>query len=450
MNAPVDAGRLAPHSIEAEEAVLGSVLLDPEILPDVAAEVLPGDFFIVRNGWVYEALLAIQDRREQIDYLTVLDELRRVGRLDEIGGPAYITHLINNTPAAFNAVTYAKLVSRASLRRRMLDAASQIGQAAVDETLDVYEVVERSEAVLFQATERSVKDDITPLASSVSADMDRVDRLMQAGVGQTGLATKLTELDGILGGGFQDEDLILLAGRPGTGKTSLALTVALNVSATVPVGILSLEMSTGQLTQRFESMLSGVPTQTIRTGQLDDKQHERYVDAAAELINRPIYISDVPGLTPLALRSKARRMMQRYGVRLLIVDYLQLMTANGRENRVQEVSEISRMCKLIARELHVPVLALSQLSRAVEQRQDKRPVLADLRDSGSLEQDADVVLFIYRDELYNEATERPNQADVIVAKHRNGPTGTATLFFRKELTLFANLKREPIDLGGAS
>lgn len=442
--------RMAPHSVEAEEAVLGSILINPEALFDVASFLQPDDFFIVRNSWVYEAMLHLQQRNEQIDYLTVVEELRNQTQLEEIGGASYITYLINHTPSSIYAEAYGRIVERAAIRRRMLNAASEIAQLAHEEGADINEVVDRAEAALFAVTERRLRKELVPINVAISEYFDRIERLYEQQDTALGVPTGFDDLDNLLGG-LQKSDLVIVAGRPGMGKTSWLLSAALNAARRKSrVAIFSMEMSNEQIVQRLISSETGISTHNLRIGQLDDREWALFVEATGNLSNLRIYLDDTPALSPLQMRTKCRRLYSEFGLDLVLVDYLQLMIGGvaRNDNRVQEISFISRNLKQVARELNVPVLAAAQLSRAVEQRQDKRPQLSDLRESGSIEQDADVVLFIYRDEVYNENTERPNQADIIVAKHRNGPTGNVALYFRKELTQFANLRKTDVDLVG--
>ena len=440
--------RMAPHSVEAEEAVLGSVLLNSDSLFEVASFLQPDDFFIVRNSWVWEAILRLHERNEQIDYVTVVEELRQQGRLDDIGGAAYITYLINHTPASIYAEAYGRIVERAAIRRRLLSAASEIAQLAHEESADINEVIDRAEASLFSVTERRLRKEIVPINIAISEYYDRIEHLYEHRGEPLGVPSGFVDLDRLLGG-LQKSDLIIVAGRPGMGKTSWLLSVALNAArARARVAIFSMEMSNEQIVQRLISSETGISTQNLRLGKLDEREWTLFVEATGSLSNVRIFLDDTPAQSPIQMRTKCRRLYSEHGLDLIIIDYLQLMNSGtGRvENRVQEISFISRQLKQLARELNVPVLAAAQLSRAVEQRQDKRPQLSDLRESGSIEQDADVVMFIYREEMYNENTDRPNQADIRVAKHRNGPTGTVTLFFRKELTQFSNLNRTGVDL----
>ncbi|MEL7673137.1 MAG: replicative DNA helicase [Chloroflexota bacterium] len=442
--------RMAPHSVEAEEAVLGSVLLNSDSLFEVASFLQPDDFFIVRNSWVWEAILRLQERNEQIDYVTVVEELRQQGRLDDIGGAAYITYLINHTPSSIYAEAYGRIVERAAIRRRLLAAASEIAQLAHEESADINEVIDRSEASLFAVTERRLRKELVPINIAISDYYDRIEHLYEHRGEPLGVPSGFVDLDRLLGG-LQKSDLIIVAGRPGMGKTSWLLSVALNAArARARVAIFSMEMSNEQIVQRLVSSETGISTQNLRLGKLDDREWTLFVEATGNLSNVRIFLDDTPAQSPIQMRTKCRRLYAEHGLDLIMVDYLQLMNSgSGRvENRVQEISFISRQLKQLARELNVPVLAAAQLSRAVEQRQDKRPQLSDLRESGSIEQDADVVMFIYREDAYNENTEKVNQADILVSKHRNGPTGVVTLYFRKELTQFSNLNRTGVDLAG--
>lgn len=445
---PIHPEQMVPHSVEAEEAVLGSILINPDAFYEVAPFLQAEDFFIVRNAWVWEAITRLHERGEQIDYLTVVEELRQQNRLEEIGGAAYLTYLINHTPSSIYTETYGRIVERAALRRRMLNAASTIARLAQQEDRDITDVIDQSEAALFAVTERRLRQELVPIGDALTEYYDRIERLVRQQTESLGVPMGFTDLDRLLGG-LQKSDLIIIAGRPGMGKTSWLLTVAHNAArAGSRVAIFSMEMSNEQIVQRLVATETGISMHKLRLGQLKDAEWNVFVEAVGRLGKLNIYLDDTPALTPLQMRAKCRRLYSEHGVDLIVLDYLQLMSAGTgySDNRVQEISFISRSLKQLAREMNVPVLAAAQLSRAVEQRQDKRPQLSDLRESGSIEQDADVVMFIYRDEVYNENTDRPNQADIIVAKHRNGPTGSVTLFFRKELTQFANLVKTDIDL----
>lgn len=605
-----------PFSPEAEEAVLGAILTNPNAYFSVAAFLNQDDFFLLRHQWIWQAIQRIIERNEDFDYLTVGQELNDLGRLDEIGGIPYLMRLINNTPTSVHAEVYGRLVERASVRRRLLKAAEEIKAVALDEELGIERVIEEAESRLFNVTESQNQRDLLPIRDAISEYFDRIEFLMENRDQALGLPTGFRAVDTLLGG-LQRSDLLIFAGRPGMGKTSFMLSVVLNAARFGGrIAIFTMEMGVEQIIQRLVSMETGINMQMLRLGQISQQEESRLVEAMGRLSKFQVYIDDTPALTPLQMRTKMRRMAREVGVDLIIVDYMQLMNAGGiyENNRVQEISYISRSLKELARELNVPVMSAAQLSRAVEQRQDKRPQLSDLRESGclagdtliylpdsgryvpirdlagtngfrvsslnpdswklepavvshafstgvkpvfklttqlgrtiratanhkfltingwkrldelaneecvalpqlqnealalpaaaneafsreglrpspthapvldmdvywdaiasiepdgetdvydltvpgnsnfvanniivhnSIEQDADIVMFLYRDEVYNEATEYPNQADIIVAKHRNGPTGVVSLYFDKKITRFLDATAQNIDL----
>jgi replicative DNA helicase len=593
-----------PYSQEAEEAVIGAVLVNATAYFSIAAFLQPDDFFILRHKYIWQALTRLTDRTDPIDQLTVSRELADMDKLAEIGGSAYLTQLINNTPTSVHAEIYGRLVERAATRRRLMAASDEIKALALNEEMSIEQVINESESKLFDVTERQLTRELIPMREAISSYFDRIERLMYDKEGALGLPSGFKDLDKLLGG-LQKSDLIIFAGRPGMGKcvaagtlvptergllpiealkptnvsgmkddeggifypleigvqtpnglaktayfydsgfkptlrittrsgyslvgtyvhpvltlhhssrknwkslselrpgeyiavqntgsafgkpfeliwdqvvqiqlddirpcydltvpdgqtfvangivnhnTSFMLSAAINLARLgARIAIFSMEMGVEQIVQRLVSMESAINSQNLRTGQLSQQEYSRFVHAAGNLSNFPIFIDDTPAMSPLQMRTKCLRMAREHGIDLVVVDYMQLMNAGGayENNRVQEISYISRNMKEMARELNVPVMSAAQLSRAVEQRQDKRPVLSDLRESGSIEQDADVVMFLYRDEIYNEATEFPNQADIIVAKHRNGPTGTISLYFEKTLTKFMNAAERSVDL----
>lgn len=439
----------APFSQEAEEAVIGAVLLNPQMLLTVASFLKPEDFYITRHSYIWHAMLRLNDHNIPLDYLTLSQELKDLGWLAEIGGQPYLTYLVNNTPSAIYAEVYGRLVERAAVRRRLLIAADEIKGLALNEELTLEKVTLEAETKLFAVTDRQLKREFTPMREAISAYFDRIEHLMHNQNASLGLPCGFQDLDALLGG-MQKSDLLIFAGRPGMGKTSFLLSVALNVARIGGrIGIFTMEMGVEQITQRLVSMETGINTQKLRVGQLKPHEYSRFVEAAGRISKFNIFIDDTPALNPIQMRTKCRRLAHEHGLDLIILDYIQLMNGGGgfETNRVQEVSYISRSLKELARELNVPVFSAAQLSRGVEQRQDKRPVLSDLRESGSIEQDADVVMFLYRDVVYNEATEFPNQADVIVAKHRNGPTDTISLYFENSLTKFMDGARRRVDLG---
>jgi replicative DNA helicase len=441
--------KLQPHNVEAEEAVLGSLLIDPDAIIRIATFLGPDDFYVERHSWLYEAIRDLHERREPADLVTLTDELERRGQLSEIGGSAYLTSLINATPTSIHVEYYARIVERTAVLRRLIDAAGQIARLAYQDTEEVDEVVDRAEEIIFGVSARRVERDLRHIRNVLDKYYDRIEYLYQHRGEMIGIPTGLADLDKLLGG-FQRSDMIVLAGRPGMGKTSMALSVALQAARRLQrrVAIFSLEMSDEQVVQRLISAETGIDSQRLRLGDIKEDEWPTFIQATNLLSGTSIFIDDTPSISALELRSKARRLHAEHGLDLLIVDYLQLMRGDSRsENRQQEISFISRSIKALARELNIPILALSQLSRQVESRHDKRPMLSDLRESGSIEQDADVVLFIYRDELYNPDTEFPNIAELIVSKHRSGPTGVFSVYFKKHLAQFIDLEvqRQPLE-----
>jgi replicative DNA helicase len=443
----VRADQMTPHSVEAEESVLGAILINAEVLFEVLPFLKAEDFFIVRHRWIWEAILELHNRRDPIDYLTVVSELEQRNQLDEIGGMAYVLHLVNNTPSALNVEGYARIVERTALRRRLIAAASQIAQVAGSEETDIDVVVERAEQAIFEVTERRLERDLVPIKVAVSEFFDRVDYIARHQDEVMGVPTGFVDLDRKLGG-LQKSDLIIVAGRPGMGKSALLGSTVMHAARQHQrVALFSLEMSNEQLVARFVSAETGIPSQRFREGRMDERDWETFLKATEAVSRLPIFLDDTPSISTQELRTKARRLHMEYGLDMVVIDYLQLMTSPYRgENRVQEISYISRMLKALARDLNVPVLAAAQLSRAVEQRQDKRPLLSDLRESGSIEQDSDVVMFIYRDAYYDPETQDESKAEINIAKHRNGPTGLVELYFQPELTLFRDAVTRRVNL----
>jgi len=439
----------APYSLEAEQALLGALLLEPRAFLSVAAFLNNDDFFLKRHEYIWIALSRLQERGDPMDYVTVSQELGDMRVLDEIGGQAYLTSLVNSTPSAVHAEVYGRLVERASIRRRMLAATDEIRKLAMDEEIPIDRVISDAEQTLFSVSDSQIKREFVPIWDAVSEYYDDMEKMLASGQGLVGLPTGFKALDGLLGG-FQKSDLIVFAGRPGMGKTSWLLTVALNVARKgARVALFTMEMGVEQMIQRFISMETGIRIQQLRTADISPREHTRFTEAIGRIANLPIFIDDTPAITPIEMRTKCRRLQHEYGLDLVMVDYMQLMSAGKayENNRVQEISYISRSLKELARELNVTMLSAAQLSRAVEQRQDKRPQLSDLRESGSIEQDADAVMFLYRDEVYNpETTEFPNQADVLLSKHRHGPTGTIQLYFEKSITKFMDVNVARVDL----
>ncbi|HEX9676589.1 MAG TPA: replicative DNA helicase [Anaerolineales bacterium] len=429
-----------PHNREAEEAVLGSVLVNTEVYYDVAHFLSAEDFFLHRNRWIWEAFTSLQEQRLPIDILTVSEELERQGRLQDAGGPAYLTTLISNVPSSVHAEAYGRMVEEAATRRRLLEAANQIARLAFQSDALLEDIVNDAEKAVFGVSERRLTHQLQPLKQVLSEYYDRIDYLARHRDETVGVPTGFIDLDRLLGG-MQPSDLLIIAGRPGQGKSGFCISAAKNAAQLHKkhVAVFSLEMSNEQLVQRLLAQETGIDSQRLRLGDVRDDQWPLFTQAVSVLGEAPIYLDDTPAITPLQLRTKCRRLHMELGLDLIVVDYLQLMTGDSRiDNRVQEVSYISRNLKALARELNVPVLAAAQLSRAVEQRADKRPVLSDLRESGSLEQDADLVMFIYRPDQYETDTLKQNIAEIMVAKHRNGPVGSVELVFRKSLAKFEN------------
>ena len=431
---------MLPQNIEAEQSVLGSLLIDPRAIDRIASFLRPADFYLPINGDIYSAMVELYERDMPTDIVTVSEHLRAADRLDDTGGAGYLASLADIVPTSINVEYYARIVERLAVLRRLVEAGSRISAIGYDERLEAEDALEEAERVLFEISRLRVTRDFEPLSKVLAEVYEKLDHIHSHESEITGVTTGYIDLDRLTSG-FQASDLILLAARPSMGKTGLALNIAhaIAVKAALPVGIFSLEMSAEQVAQRLISLQGQVDSHKLRSGRMSDADWDRLVQAVGVLSEAPIFVDDTPVLSTAEMRSKARRLHSEQGLGLLIVDYLQLMQGAMSENRVQEISAISRSLKAVARELDVPVLALSQLSRAPEQRPNHEPMLSDLRESGSLEQDADIVMFIYRDVMYNADTERPHVADVIVAKHRNGPTGKIHLFFQDALMKFLDL-----------
>lgn len=441
----VPAGKIPPQNIDAEMSLLGAVLIDEETLADISEHVKPHDFYDKRHGLIYDAMMRLYEKRKPVDLLTLTEELKKKNDIETIGGSAYLTELTNYVPTAAHAEAYAELVAQKAIRRRLIKASAEISEFGFDEDSTTQELLERAEAELFSVSDQSLKQDLVPLESILTESFDRLEELHRNKGSLRGVRTGYRDLDNMTAG-LQRSDLIILAARPAMGKTTLVTNLAYNVAtiAKQPVLFFSLEMSKEQLVDRMLADASGVDSWNIRTGNLSDDDFSKLSDAMGEMAEAPIFIDDTPGVSVLEMRTKARRAAHEQPLGLIIIDYLQLMQGSGRDNgnRVQEVSEISRGLKLLARELNVPVIALSQLSRSVESRSPQIPQLADLRESGSIEQDADIVMFIYREEYYNPDTDRKQITDLIIAKHRNGPTGKVELFFHPERLRFMSLDRK--------
>lgn len=433
-----------PHNPEAEQAVLGAMLVDNSVICNVVPLLSADDFYAERHGWLYQAIVDMFNNGIAVDVITLSAELERRKQLAEVGGTAYIMELISVMPTSIHAEHYARLVADASLLRNLIRASSQIAQLAYEQRDgSASQIVDKAEQIILSVGAKR-RFAAKPMFQVVNNVVDQIDALYRRQSERyiPGVPSGFAPLDSLLGG-FQRGDMIVLAARPSMGKTSLALSMAWNAVRRYgcKVAVFSMEMSAEQVVQRLLAIESGIGLHRLRVGQIDGENEWHKIITAADVVqSAPMYIDDTPVLTAVDLRARARRLYAEHGIDLVIVDYLQLMVGERRfDNRVQEITSISRSLKELARELDIPVIAVSQLSRAVEGRQDKRPVLADLRDSGSIEQDADVVMFLYREEVYKPGTGNENIADVIVAKHRNGPIGQVSVYFKKELAQFCDL-----------
>lgn len=442
---PPNDARIPPQNLDAETSLLGGILIDTDAIVKVADTVSVEDFYDEKHGIIYNAIKSLYEKHSPIDVLTVADGLRSSGQLDTIGGAAYLTELSNDVPTAAHVEQYASIVSQKAIRRRLIKASQDITSYGYDESKSLQELISDAEASLFDVSQKHIKQDIVNLDSILSESFERLDELHKDKGKIRGIPTGFKDLDDILAG-FQRSDLIILAARPSMGKTALALNLAHNVATKAGESVLlfSLEMSKEQLVDRMLAMESGVDAWALRTGNLSDQDFEKISHAMGTLSEAQIYIDDTPGITVSDMRTKARRESHKHPMGLIIVDYLQLMSGGSRfsgdSNRVQEITEISRGLKGLARELNVPLIALSQLSRSVENRHPQIPQLSDLRESGSIEQDADVVAFIYREDYYNKDSERQNITDILIKKHRNGPVGGVELFFDRDKQRFRSLE----------
>ena len=439
--------RVPPHNQEAEEAVLGSLLIDKDALIKIADMLFPEDFYIDKNKVVYQAILDVYNQKEPIDVLNLTTRLKDQKQLDTVGGRGYLAMLTNAVPTATNIKSYAAIVQRKATMRRLINSAHQILSYGYQETDEVDNLLDKSEQALFSVSQKYLKQNFVPINNILTDAFDRIDEIHKESGKLRGISTGFSDLDNKLGG-MQKSDLLILAARPSLGKTSMALDIARQVAVKekIPVGLFSLEMSKDQLVDRLLCAEADVDLWKMRTGKLSDSPHEddfpRIGQAMGILSEAPIFIDDTANLNIMEIRTKARRLQMEHNLGLIVIDYLQLMEGRtGTESRVQEISEISRSLKGVARELNIPILALSQLSRAVEAQNVPIPKLSHLRESGSIEQDADVVMFIYREDYYKRDTERKGIADIFIAKHRNGPTGQIELYFDMEKASFRNLEK---------
>ncbi len=440
---------LPPQDLDAEESVLGAMMLSDTAVSNVTEVIRdPRDFYREAHASIFQAILRLLARSEPIDAVTVADELANEGKLELVGGRGYVHGLVAAVPATANARRYAQIVRDLAVLRRLIDAGLEIAQLGFDRRGEVSDIVDRAEARIFEVAQQRETRDLVPLGSMLQAEFEKIERLHEHGNDVIGVPSGFRDLDRMTSG-FHASNLIILAARPAMGKTSLALGMARHVAVEVqrPAVIFSLEMSANEIAQRLMSAQAGIDLFRLRTGKLRDDEWTRLIDACDRLSQAPLYIDDTAGINVMEIRAKTRRLKAREPeLGLVVIDYLQLMSSAERvENRVQEISQMSRGLKVMARDLSVPVIALSQLSRAVESRPDKKPLLSDLRESGSIEQDADLVLFVYREEYYKREETPPERlgvAEVIVAKHRNGRVGEIDLAFIADKALFANLARE--------
>ncbi|MBC7346061.1 MAG: replicative DNA helicase [Clostridia bacterium] len=435
--------RPLPHSLEAEQAVLGAMLLEREAIYVALEALRPDDFYHEAHRALFQVMVSMSDRGQAVDLVTVVDELRRLGLLEKVGGMTYVASLGESVPSTSHVGHYARIVREKALLRGLIQAGQQIIQRCYEDGQDVQELLDDAERLVFSLGQREVREGLTSVRELLAATLERLEKLSQNRGEVTGLPT-FRDLDKLLAG-LQPSDLIICAARPGMGKSSFCLNIAQAVALNyhLPVALFSLEMSKAQVAERLLAGAAMVEQHRLRTGYLSEEDWARLTAVLGALAEAPIYIDDTPAPTVLEVRAKARRLQAERGLGLVVVDYLQLMRGHGRfDNRQQEIAQISRSLKSLARELNVPVLVLSQLNRGVEQRQDKRPIMADLLESGAIEADADVVLFLFRPEYYDPDTDRRGIAEVIVAKHRNGPVGTVELAFLPEYTKFVDLARD--------
>ena len=437
--------RMPPASIEAEQAVLGAMLLKPDAVTTAAEELSADDFYRETHRLIFEAMMELKERTEPVDLVTLTEQLKKADKLTKIGGIPALSLIANSVPTAANVHYHARIVHEKAQLRSLINAATEIAGAAYESADEVEDIMDSAEKRILQVASGKRSKDFVPLQDILLDTLEQIDLRYNNKGSITGLPTGFAELDHLTAG-LQKSDLILVAARPSMGKTAFTLNIAAHVvlRAKEPVAFFSLEMSKEQLVQRLLCSEGRIDSQRLRVGELEEKEWGDLIDTANRLSAAPLYIDDTPGITVMELRSKARRLKAEHGLSLIVIDYLQLMqgrASKSGDNRQQEISEISRSLKALARELNVPVIALSQLSRSVESRQIKRPMLSDLRESGSLEQDADIVMFLYREDYYDPETENKNITEVIIAKHRNGPVDTVDLTFLKQFTKFGNLSR---------
>ncbi len=434
--------RTPPQAEEAERSVLGALMLDKEAITKIADILSVGDFYVDKHNLIYEAVLTLYENSDPIDVLSISNTLDERGHLDTIGGSSMLAELVSAVPSASNITYYAKVVQKKAILRRLIATATDITELGYNEAQDIDKLLDEAEQMLFAVSQKSLKQEFTPIKNILGEAFDRLDELHKNKGELRGAPTGFIDLDKLLSG-MQKSDLLILAARPSVGKTSLALDIARQAATEhgVPVGIFSLEMSSDQLVDRMIAAEANIDLWRLRTGNLKDSDFVKMNDTMGKLSEAPIYIDDASSANIMEMRTMARRLQSEHKLGMIIIDYLQLMEGRSNENRVQEISEISRGLKQLAKELNIPILALSQLSRAIESRPNQRPKLSDLRESGSIEQDADVVMFIYREDRVNPDTENKGTAEIIIAKHRNGPVGSVPLYFHEESASYKNLEK---------
>lgn len=439
-----DTNRIPPHSVESEQSILGSIILDKDAIITVAETINPSDFYKEAHKIIYESMLSLNSNNEPIDLITLIEELRKEGHLDNIGGISYLTSLSTIVPTTSNVKYYANIVKEKSVMRQLIKASNEIINLGYDASTDVQEILNKAEKSIFDISQEKSGDDIQPINAVLQDTFDMIEKLCTEKKEVTGITTGFKDLNKKING-LQRTDLILLAARPAMGKTAFSLNLVQNAAlkGDASVAVFSLEMSKEQLVQRMLSAQSNVELSKIKTGTLGESDWPRIIDGMAVLSEAKIFIDDTPGIKISEIRSKCRRLKMEKGLDLILIDYLQLMEGEGKnENRQQEIAKISRSLKILAKELDCPVVALSQLSRSPELRKDHRPILSDLRESGSIEQDADIVMFLYRDEYYHDDSEKKNIGEVIVAKNRHGETGNVELVWFGQVQKFADKVRE--------
>lgn len=440
--------RVPPQNVEAEQSVLGAMMIEREAISKVSEILKPEDFYREAHRLIYNAMMELFNKNDAVDLVTVVEVLRREEKLEAAGGIAYVSALANSVPTAANVMYHARIVEEKALLRQLITTATNVAGMGYEANEEVAVIMDKAEKMILEVANRRAGQEFASIKNIIFDVFDKVSELYSSKGGITGLPTGFKDLDKLTSG-LQPSDLILIAARPSMGKTAFVLNIAQHIAVREKqaVAFFSLEMSKEQLVQRMLCAEAPIDAQRLRIGELENNDWDKLVRAADRLAAAPIFIDDTAGITVMEMRSKARRLKIEHDLKLIIIDYLQLMqgsTGSSRnENRQQEISEISRSLKALARELKVPVIALSQLSRSVESRQVKKPMLSDLRESGSLEQDADIVAFIYREDYYEPDTERKNITDIIVAKHRNGPVDSIQLFFHKQFTKFSDLSRMP-------